>query len=94
MGNDPLLRARFRRMTKRRGGHLLWQGRLASGGGGQMWVDGHRVPARWVALRLAGVDVPPGRVVKCTCDEQRCVKVEHLQVLTRAHAATLRRRPG
>lgn len=65
-------------------GCWLWTGCLQSMGYGTISINGKATLAHRVALRLAGVDVPAGAVVRHHCDVPNCVNPAHLAVGTHA----------
>jgi len=57
-----------------------WTGALNAGGRGRMTIGGRSDYAyRW-SLRLSGVDIPEGAVVRHLCGDPSCVRPDHLAV--------------
>lgn len=85
--SDPALIERFESKVDRSGECHRWTACRNVSGYGQFSLDGKIRPAHVVALLLAGVDVPPGMTVDHVwargCTHKDCVRVEHLEVVTR-----------
>jgi len=72
--------------TERAGECLVWKGSRSQRGYGQILVSAR--PNRYelahrAALRLAGIEIPEGHDVHHRCGNKSCIRVEHLEVLTR-----------
>jgi integrase len=76
------LAVRFTAMVDRRGTHHLWRGATDRKGIPQMRVDGRLTTARRVAWELERGPLPRNVRVHGCADEPRCVRVEHLLVMS------------
>lgn len=64
-------------------GCMLWLAWTASGGYGQLWLNGRKVRAHRLAyIIFNGEEIPNGLVVRHTCDRPLCVAPDHLELGT------------
>lgn len=60
----------------------LWTGSLYTDGYGKFWFEGKSVRAhRWI-LAQNGIAIPDGHEPDHLCRVRRCVRVEHMEVVT------------
>lgn len=59
-----------------------WLGRRDKDGYGRFWVNGKHEGAHRFAYAIAVGNIPPGLVVRHTCDHRWCVRPDHLVVGT------------
>jgi hypothetical protein len=86
-GHDPTIRplpipVRFAGFVNQTDTCWLWTGPVNNGGYGKFWLSGRTVGAHRLAYTLANGPIPPGLVVRHTCDVPACVNPEHLLVGT------------
>lgn len=64
----------------------LWTGVIGSHGYGEIHVGGERkmITAPHASLKIHGVMVPKGFVPDHLCDEKRCVRISHFQIVSQA----------
>jgi hypothetical protein len=75
-----------------------WDGKINSDGYGELRGVGHILAHRKAWELAAGQPVPKGKVLHHSCENRRCVNVEHLELTTQEAHATHHRggifRPG
>lgn len=59
-----------------------WASTIMPNGYGQFWLNGKHVYAHRAVLMLNGVEIPIGAQVDHMCFNRRCVRPEHLRVVT------------
>lgn len=75
---------KFESKTAAKGECIEWTGAVTRDGHGILQLDGRTMHAHRAAMILAGHQIPPGMVVRHTCDNPRCVRIEHLALGTHA----------
>lgn len=58
---------------------LIWQGALSKQGFPSMKFEGKSTTVRRVVMKLSGSPAASRQPVVCSCDEKKCVKLEHLK---------------
>jgi len=73
---------RFFRFIEFRNGCWLWTGFIAPNGYGDFWYEGHSCHAHTSSYRLFRGEIPAGRQIDHLCKVRRCVKPDHMEVVT------------
>jgi len=68
------------RSVKSDSGCLEWQGSCATNGYGEIRIDGKSKRAHRVAWESEGKKIPEGMILLHSCDNRRCVNVDHLRI--------------
>lgn len=65
-------------------GCILWTGPVNEDGYGMVWAFGRTRTAHRVAWQVANGPIPPGKVVRHSCDTPACINLNHLLLGTQA----------
>lgn len=78
----PPIEERFWKYVDKSGDCWTWTGSVAGNGYGAIRCNGKQEGAHRVAWMLAHGDIPAGLVVRHSCDNPLCVRVDHLSLGT------------
>ena len=75
---------------------LEWQGHVSSGGSPRIWHEGKTHSVRKLMLQANGKpsEVPLKHKLVCTCENHRCVNVDHIAIVPLAKFVRERLVPG
>ena len=75
---------------------LEWQGHVSSGGSPRIWHEGKTHSVRKLMLQANGKasDVPPKHKLMTTCENRRCIHLDHLVIVPMAKFVRERLVPG